>query len=157
MKQAAFQQAISVVIPMYNEADNVAPLLHEVAAVLPRFATAEIVVVDDCSRDQTRENLLQLMPSMPQLRVISHRHNYGQSAGVVSGVRAARHEWIATLDGDGQNDPADIPQLFAELNKHLNATESLLLIGNRKQRNDNWPIKCGRVYCKTSVRILVVV
>src|ERR1700722_1992338 len=106
--------AISVVVPVRNEAGNVAPLVAEIAAVLQGRAF-EIVYVDDGSQDATAEELRGLMAQHPWLRQIRHAQSCGQSAAVRSGVAAARAPIVATLDGDGQNDPAYIPALIAAL------------------------------------------
>src|SRR5687768_11115142 len=105
---------ISVVVPVFNEQDNVAPLVHEIVAALRGVAPFEIVYVDDHSSDNTLATLRGLKTQVPELRVIRHASQGGQSAAIRNGVKAARGEWIATLDGDGQNDPADIPKLIAQ-------------------------------------------
>jgi dolichol-phosphate mannosyltransferase len=122
---------ISVVIPVCNEADNVGPLAREIVAAL-QGRVFEILFVDDGSTDGTAEALRTLRVSIPQLRVLRHSFRSGQSAAVCSGVRHARAAWIATLDGDGQNDPADIPALF-EARK-----QAELVMGNRTRRRDTW-------------------
>src|SRR6202034_2220573 len=106
--------AISVVVPVRNEAGNVAPLVAEIAAALQGRAF-EIVYVDDVSQDSTADELRGLMAQHPWLRQIRHAQSCGQSAAVRSGVAAARAPVVATLDGDGQNDPAYIPALIAAL------------------------------------------
>jgi dolichol-phosphate mannosyltransferase len=122
---------VSVVIPVCNEADNVGPLAREIVAALQGRAF-EILFVDDGSTDGTADALRTLRVSIPQLRVLRHSFRSGQSAAVCSGVRHARAAWIATLDGDGQNDPADIPALF-EARK-----QAELVMGNRTRRRDTW-------------------
>jgi len=130
---------LSVVIPMYNEVENAALLVEEVRNALGGRLEYEVVVVDDGSKDGTTEALLELRQTVPELRVVRHRGNFGQSAGIVSGVRAARASWIATLDGDGQNDPADIPGLFEEAQRREPETRGPLLVaGNRRKRIDTW-------------------
>jgi cellulose synthase/poly-beta-1,6-N-acetylglucosamine synthase-like glycosyltransferase len=104
---------LSVVVPVHNEEDNVAPLVGEIVAALRGVISFEIVYVDDTSRDATLQRLRDLQATTPELRVIRHLSNAGQSTAVRNGVKAARAPWIATLDGDGQNDPADIPKLLA--------------------------------------------
>ncbi|SFN02471.1 glycosyltransferase family 2 protein [Dokdonella immobilis] len=104
---------LSVVVPVFNERDNVLPLIGEIAAALRGAADFEIVYVDDASKDDTLAVLTAAKADYPELRVIRHLSQSGQSTAVRTGVRAARGEWIATLDGDGQNDPADIPRLIA--------------------------------------------
>lgn len=125
---------LSVVVPMHNEAGNAAPLIAEIAAALPhtRF---EIIAVDDGSTDHTAAELSQAASRCPQLRVLHHRTRSGQSMAVITGVKAARGRWIATLDGDGQNDPMDIPRLLAAAENH-NATP-VLIAGFRHHRRDS--------------------
>jgi dolichol-phosphate mannosyltransferase len=121
---------LSVVVPVCNEADNVAPLAREIAAALPG-RDYEMIFIDDGSTDATRQVLQQLRSEgLGTLRILRHSFRSGQSAAVASGVRAARGAWIATLDGDGQNDPADIPKLLAARDDPANAGV-LLFMGNR--------------------------
>jgi dolichol-phosphate mannosyltransferase len=103
---------LSVVIPVKNEAENIAPLVAEIHAALDRIADFEIVYVDDGSADDTVERIRALQATDAALRLVRHQQSCGQSTAVRSGVKAARGRWIATLDGDGQNDPADIPELW---------------------------------------------
>src|SRR6185503_11416571 len=103
---------LSVVVPVFNERDNVVPLIEEIVAALDGRIAYEIVYVDDASRDDTLAVLRGARARFPQLRVVRHLSQSGQSTAVRTGVKAARGAWIATLDGDGQNDPADIPQLL---------------------------------------------
>jgi len=105
---------LSVVVPVFNEQDNVAPLIGEVVSALRGRIPFEIVYVDDHSRDGTLAALQRLKQDVPELRVLHHVSQSGQSTAVRTGVKAARGAWIATLDGDGQNDPADIPKLLAQ-------------------------------------------
>jgi glycosyltransferase involved in cell wall biosynthesis len=104
-----------VVVPVKDEAANVAPLVAEIAAALAGEPGHEIIFVDDGSSDGTAEALKGLKASYPQLRVLRHPRNLGQSRAIRSGVLAAKGDIIVTLDGDGQNDPADIPKLLARL------------------------------------------
>jgi dolichol-phosphate mannosyltransferase len=106
--------AVSVVVPVRNEAGNIAPLVAEIAAALAGRAF-EILYVNDGSRDATEQELRRLMALRPWLRQIRHARSCGQSAAVRSGVEAARAAVVVTLDGDGQNDPAFIPALLAGL------------------------------------------
>jgi dolichol-phosphate mannosyltransferase len=131
---------LSVVVPVFNERDNVTPLIDEITAALrgsPSLngAAFEIVYVDDCSRDDTLDVLKTLKTEVPELRVIKHLSQSGQSTAVRTGVKAARGTWIATLDGDGQNDPADIPKLLAERDR--SAAEVKLFAGWRVNRQDS--------------------
>ncbi|WP_312915809.1 glycosyltransferase family 2 protein [Stenotrophomonas sp.] len=107
------QPALSVVVPVFNERDNVTPLVNEITAALRGQIDFEIVYVDDNSKDDSLQVLQALKAINPELRVLHHISQSGQSTAVRTGVKAARGEWIATLDGDGQNDPADIPKLLA--------------------------------------------
>jgi dolichol-phosphate mannosyltransferase len=104
---------LSVVVPVFNEQDNVGPLLREILAALRGRIAFEAVFVDDDSKDGTLAALQALKAEAPELRVLHHVRQSGQSTAIRTGVRAARAPWIATLDGDGQNDPADIPKLLA--------------------------------------------
>ena len=104
---------LSVVVPVFNEQGNIPPLLAEIAAALRGRADFEIVYVDDASKDESLSTLSNSKAHYPELRVIRHLAQSGQSTAIRNGVKAARGAWIATLDGDGQNDPADIPKLLA--------------------------------------------
>lgn len=125
---------LSVVIPLFNEQGNVAPLVHETVATLARHARFEIVCVDDHSEDQTVDVLSKLAVAVPSLRVLVHSCRRGQSAAMRTGVRAARGAWIVTMDGDGQNDPSDIPHLLAM--RDAAAQEVKLFAGWRVERKD---------------------
>jgi dolichol-phosphate mannosyltransferase len=103
---------LSVVVPVFNERDNIPPLLAEIASALRGRADFEIVYVDDASKDDSLAVLTRAKANYPELRVIRHVSQSGQSTAIRNGVKAARGAWIATLDGDGQNDPADIPKLL---------------------------------------------
>lgn len=131
---------LSVVVPVHNEADNVAPLIDEIHAALDGGDPFEVIYVDDASTDSTPKVLVEQARRHPRLRVLRHRRNAGQSTAIATGVRAARGRLIATLDGDGQNDPGDIPALLqrwrAEGGDH--AATPLLLAGWRATRNDTW-------------------
>jgi dolichol-phosphate mannosyltransferase len=129
---------ISVVIPVCNEEENVVPLAQEIHAALQAFEPFEIIFVDDGSTDGTRTMLQQARTAgIKELRVLAHSRRSGQSAAVHTGVRAAQAEWIATLDGDGQNDPADIPALIAA--QTSGGGKLKLVMGNRKaSRKDTW-------------------
>ncbi len=132
------QTPISIVIPMYNEADNVEPFVNEIHDSLKNcVACFEIVVVDDGSSDGTGDRLSQLSESVSTLRVLKHAGNFGQSSATLTGIRHAQYPWIVTMDGDAQNDPHDIPLLLAELEKQADLAQPLLIAGNRKKRNDS--------------------
>ena len=128
---------LSVVIPVKNEAGNIAPLVAEIAAALDGCVGYEIVYVDDGSDDSSEAEIRRLQAGLPQLRLVRHARSCGQSAAIRSGVKAARGGWIATLDGDGQNDPADIPALW-RLAEAAASTPPLLIAGHRARRRDSW-------------------
>jgi dolichol-phosphate mannosyltransferase len=129
---------LTVVVPVRNEAPNVAPLIEEIALALAdrRF---EIVYVDDGSTDETPTELTAARERYPQLRVVRHSASAGQSAALRSGILAARAPMIATLDGDGQNDPADLPALLAQFSAD-DTPATLGLVGGDRSRNrrDGW-------------------
>jgi len=125
----------SVVVPVCNEAENVEPLAREIDAALAGRAY-EMLFVDDGSTDDTAAILLQIKAALPALRVLRHSFRSGQSAAVASGVRAARAPWIATLDGDGQNDPADIPKLIAARDDPANRSVQLIMGNRQASRRD---------------------
>lgn len=128
---------LSVVIPVKNEAGNIAPLIAEIAAALDGLVRYEIVYVDDGSDDATADEVRLAQTRQPEVRLVRHDRSYGQSAAIRSGVKAARGVWIATLDGDGQNDPADIPVLWRMLESAA-AEPRLLIVGHRARRRDSW-------------------
>lgn len=105
--------AVSIVVPVRNEADNIAPLVAEITAALDGRWAYEIIYVNDGSTDATPQRLSALMRDRANLRQVAHANSSGQSAAVRSGVRAARGGIVATLDGDGQNNPAFLPDLIA--------------------------------------------
>lgn len=127
---------LSLVIPVRNEADNIAPLLAEIHAALASRGDYEVIYVDDGSSDATAQRLTDLRRVYSRLRVLRHRTACGQSAALLTGVRAARGVWIATLDGDGQNDPADIAILLSARD-HAGVDQKRMIIGHRQQRCDS--------------------
>lgn len=126
---------VSVILPAKDEAGNIAPLLRGIAVVL-QDRPHEIIVVDDASTDETRQELAALQITLPQLRVICHDRSCGQSAAIRSGVLAARGALIATLDADGQNPPENLPALLAPF-RHGNPSLGLVQ-GQRFGRQDRW-------------------
>lgn len=102
---------LSVIVPAYNEEENVIPLAEEIIAALSNLPGGfELILVDDASSDSTTRIIREFQHA--NVRAVFHRINCGQSAAVGSGFHAARGEWVATLDGDGQNDPADLPAML---------------------------------------------
>jgi dolichol-phosphate mannosyltransferase len=124
---------LSVVIPVKNEADNIVSLVDEVEAALKGRFDFEVIVINDGSTDATGERLTAARARLPRLRVVRHAANRGQSAGVWTGVKLARGAWIATLDGDGQNDPADLPAMWARLSAEPRPD---MVAGHRVERKD---------------------
>lgn len=137
---------LAVVLPAYNESGNLGPLISEIDAALSDVPH-EIVVTDDGSTDDTQAKLIALKADFPQLRVLAHNANAGQSRAIRTGIMAARAPVIATLDSDGQNVPADIPALYGQLTRE-DAPETLAMVGGRRaKRKDTlakrWGSKIG--------------
>ncbi len=135
---------ISIVIPAHNEADNIGTLIREIKQ-LKLEQPYEIIIVDDASSDDTYATVVTLKAEIAELRVIRHEGTYGQSAAVATGIAHAVGELIVTMDGDGQNNPADIPTLVAAIlgseNKNLR-----MVAGFRKKRNDSaWRILSSKI------------
>ncbi|MFN7055181.1 glycosyltransferase family 2 protein [Hyphomonas sp.] len=125
----------SVVVPVHNESGNVGQLVAEIAKALDGRAY-EMVFVDDCSSDDTRAKLIALKTQYPMLRILSHRNNAGQSRAIRTGIQGARAPIIGTLDGDGQNDPADLPDLYRQMTR-ADAPHGLkMVMGRRASRKD---------------------
>ena len=127
---------ISVVIPVCNEELNVEPLAREIEAALGALRH-EVLFIDDGSSDGTSAAVLRARAAGAPLRLIHHARRSGQSAGLCTGMRHARAAWVATLDGDGQNDPADIARLLAARDAPENR-DVRLFMGNRVTRRDTW-------------------
>jgi dolichol-phosphate mannosyltransferase len=124
---------ISVVVPVFNEQGAAAELAREIAVAFQGVAH-EIVFVDDASSDETVQRLSALRTALPQLRILSHGRNAGQSRAIRTGVLAARAPIIMTLDGDGQNDPADGPRLVRRL---MDAPVALAMVGGRRAKRQD--------------------
>ncbi|MGH1421885.1 MAG: glycosyltransferase family 2 protein [Hyphomonas sp.] len=125
----------SVVVPAHKEAGNVEALVTEIAAALDGRAY-EMIFVDDASPDDTRAELLALKARFPQLRVLGHRKNAGQSRAIRTGIQNARGTIVGTLDGDGQNDPADLPDLYRQLIRSDAPEDLKMVMGRRASRKD---------------------
>lgn len=132
---------LSIVVPMHNEAENVAPLVAEVEAACAPFDAWELVLVDDGSSDATAAEIRDQMQTRPWLRLIQHAQAGGQSAAVHSGVMAARGQIICTMDGDLQNPPAEIPAMVAPLVAEGADARLALVAGQRVKRQDTWSKK----------------
>jgi dolichol-phosphate mannosyltransferase len=127
---------LSIVVPVHNEADNVRPLIEEIDSALGNSCAYEVIYVDDGSTDDTLRELTASQAEYPRLRVLRHRRCCGQSTALRTGVREARGSVVATLDGDGQNDPADIPRLLAALRELDGGSAGAMVAGYRKRRKD---------------------
>lgn len=144
MKQVQRQEdggavELTVVVPVYNEKENILPLVKEIRKALEGKFAYEILYVDDGSSDGTPQLLDNIAREFPFFRCVCHRRNAGQSAAVATGVRSARGRLIATLDGDGQNDPADIPALMKRLlQARADGARDILVVGHRRKRKDTW-------------------
>ncbi len=128
--------ALSVLVPVHNEQENIAGLVGEIMTALDPLLDYEIIYVDDGSTDNTYGELLTAARECRNLRIVRHRNNCGQSTALCTGVGSARAARVVTLDGDGQNDPADIPKLWAR-SSSANPDEELVICGYRRQRQDS--------------------
>lgn len=126
---------IAVVVPVHNESENIRPLIEEITAAMNGVTNYEIVYVNDGSTDDTAAKLDEMASEQARLSVYKHETACGQSAAIATGIRHAHATYIATLDGDGQNDPADIPALFTRL-KDSPTPDDLLVAGWRAKRKD---------------------
>ena len=125
---------VSVVIPVYNERESVRPLAEELLPVLRALGRRiEILFVDDGSTDGTSEVLADLAAAEPEIAVVRLRRNFGKAAALMAGFREARGDAIVTIDGDLQDDPAEIPRLLAELEAGAD-----LVSGWKRDRQDSW-------------------
>ena len=131
----AREPALSIVIPVLNEMDNVVPLAREIVAAFAPSRDFEILFVDDGSTDATVERIRTVRAEIPRVRLLRHPRRCGQSAAIRTGVRAARAQWIATLDGDCQNDPCDLPRMLSVLDQDPAVK---LITGHRRSRQDAW-------------------
>jgi len=126
----------SIVVPVYNEAGNIFPLLQEINRAMSGRGAYEVVYVDDGSDDGTHAALQRALGKFSTLRVLSHPQRSGQSSALLTGVRAAHASWVITLDGDGQNDPADIGVLLERMAMEGGHGDGLMLVGHRTRRQD---------------------
>ncbi len=130
--------ALSVIVPVHNEEENIVGLAKEISDILLPFVPHEIIYVNDGSTDNSYQVLLDLTGSLTGFRALQHFSRKGQSAAIYSGVTAAKAPLIVTLDGDGQNDPADIPTLLETYYSHSKGDGRLMVAGWRKGRSDSW-------------------
>jgi dolichol-phosphate mannosyltransferase len=129
---------LSIVVPVLNELGNIEPLLSEIHAALSTKSDFEVIYVDDGSQDGTSAELARAASGDPRLRILTHQQTCGQSRALCNGIKAARGSWIATLDGDGQNDPADIPRLLEIARNVRHNGTPVLVAGYRVKRRDTW-------------------
>jgi dolichol-phosphate mannosyltransferase len=136
---------LSVVVPVHNESENIGTLIKEIEDALSNYVEFEIIYVNDGSKDDTAKRLAEAKLRHAKLRVITHAHSCGQSTAVRTGVKFAKGDWVATLDGDGQNDPADIKKLIAAIENGVD-----LIGGNRRHaRRDTWIKRISSVVANT--------
>lgn len=146
---------LSVVIPAHNEAENLPRLLEEIRISLAKMESYEVVVVDDGSSDRTPAALDEIQSDFRQLRIVRHAASCGQSTALMTGVDAATGDIIATLDGDGQNDPADIPGMVDLLLQSRQTDDVRMIAGMRAKRLDSrWRIMSSRIANGVRSRIL---
>ena len=125
---------LSIVMPVYNEEDNLEPLMEELEAVLKKTGRSfEVLCVNDCSKDDSLKVIRKLQQTRPYLRVVNHRMNSGESAAGATGFERAHGDIVITIDADQQNDPADIPALLDALKDDVHA-----VCGVRRKREDDW-------------------
>ena len=129
---------LSIVVPVKNEAENIVPLLSEFATLRERIPVDEVIYVDDGSTDGTLDILKGVRDEFPFLRIVSHSRSAGQSAALWTGIRASANPVVATIDGDRQNDPADLAKLFDRFCSRAASGGPLMVMGQRAQRRDNF-------------------
>lgn len=129
---------ITVIVPVYNEQDNIEPLIKEISETTKDIPVNEVIYIDDASTDETWNVLKKLRSEYPNLRILKHGNNSGQSAALLTGIKSAKNDIIVTLDGDGQNPPADIKLLWEAYEANKNPSSQLAVLGERAKRNDSW-------------------
>jgi dolichol-phosphate mannosyltransferase len=129
---------LSVVVPVFNELENVEPLILEIELALENIIAYEMIFVDDRSGDGTLNKLAHLNSKIKPLRVLVHKQRTGQSAAIRTGVNAARAPLVVTLDGDGQNNPADVPSLLSAYQEKREITKKIMICGQRANRKDRF-------------------
>ena len=138
---------ISVVIPIYNEEGNIINLIEELIPIVDKIG-GEIIIVDDNSDDASRDLILKKKNNVnTEILLLQHAKQYGQSAGLLTGIKAAKNDLIVTLDGDGQNDPKDITSML-KIWEDNNENSYLLVIGHRQNRQDNWSRRYASLMAK---------
>ncbi len=138
---------ISVVIPIYNEEGNIINLIDELIPIVDKIG-GEIIIVDDNSNDASRDLILKKKNNVNiEILLLQHAKQNGQSAGLLTGIKAAKNDLIVTLDGDGQNDPKDITSML-KVWEDNNENSYLLVIGHRQNRQDNWSRRYASLMAK---------
>ena len=138
---------ISVVIPIYNEEGNIINLIDELIPIVDKIG-GEIIIVDDNSDDASRDLILKKKNNVNiEILLLQHAKQYGQSAGLLTGIKAAKNDLIVTLDGDGQNDPKDIISML-KVWEDNSENSYLLVIGHRQNRQDNWSRRYASLMAK---------
>lgn len=138
---------ISVVIPIYNEEGNIINLIDELIPIVDKIG-GEIIIVDDNSNDASRDLILKKKNNVNiEILLLQHAKQYGQSAGLLTGIKAAKNDLIVTLDGDGQNDPKDITSMLKVWEDNTE-NSYLLVIGHRQNRQDNWSRRYASLMAK---------
>jgi dolichol-phosphate mannosyltransferase len=147
---------ISVIVPVHNEEENILFLIEEIVKAMRAAQAYEIIYVDDGSNDNTATVLRHALQKTKSLRVIRHARSYGQSTAIYTGVKAANYSCIATLDGDGQNDPADIPRLYEVFMRQSKRLGNLwMVVGWRRKRHDSaWRLFSSRAANTVRSRLL---
>ena len=143
MEKRQFRPDISIVVPVYDESGNIEPLVEEVHRTLRGRLRYELIFVDGGSKDATFQEMLSAAEQNRGVVALRHAGNRGQSAAGSTGVAAAGAAIVAVLDGDGQNDPQDIPKFFGHL---VAVTRLKMVIGERRNRQDRW-------ICRVSSRV----
>ena len=145
---------ISVVIPIYNEEGNIINLIDELIPIVDKIG-GEIIIVDDNSNDASRDLILKKKNNVNiEILLLQHAKQYGQSAGLLTGIKAAKNDLIVTLDGDGQNDPKDITSML-KVWEDNNENSYLLVIGHRQNRQDNWSRRYASLMAKRFRKLIL--
>ena len=145
---------ISVVIPIYNEEGNIINLIDELIPIVDIIG-GEIIIVDDNSNDASRDLILKKKNNVNiEILLLEHAKQYGQSAGLLTGIKAAKNDLIVTLDGDGQNDPKDITSML-KVWEDNNENSYLLVIGHRQNRQDNWSRRYASLMAKRFRKLIL--
>ena len=150
MKTNSLKTVISVVIPVFNEEENIKKLAYEIDHSLKNYKY-EVIFVDDGSKDNTKVEILNLN-ELKQVRLISHNKCYGQSVAMRTGILNSKYNIIATLDGDGQNDPSDIPKMIEVYKKNKN--KLVLVAGIRSKRKDSFNKRVASRFAKQVRKVL---